>query len=280
MRRLIDLNATINHFAKRLRPMAGDRASVRMELDPNSGQITADPEQIDWLLLNLVTDVYDGMSGGGELTITTANIDLDPSSASEMELPSSGAYVLVGLTAATRATDVGASTRKMVQQMHGTVSVRSICGTGVEINVMLPRVTEAALSATKLAPEPGRPAPMILVVSDNSAARGHACDVLREAGYQVVEAAHGSEAKSLLAACEVNLMITDIALSEEDGLETIISVRAIHPNLKIIAVAEFPRVYQLRKAKLLGADSVMSRPLTRCVLCDAVREQIGGARCD
>jgi len=278
MRNLTDLNAAITHFAERLRPKAGDRTNFRMELDPNSGKIAAAPEQVDWLLVNLVADAYDGMPGGGELTITTANVELNPTTAAEMELPP-GAYVQMGVTAAAAAMDIGASTRKMVRQMDGAVLVQSTCRSGVVIGILLPQATEAALSATELPREPGGgAAPMVLLVSDNSAARGHACGVLREAGYQVVEAAHRLEAESILAACEVNLMITDIVSPEQDGLEKILSVRAIHPGLKIIAVSESSGVYQLRMAKLLGADSVMSRPLTRCVLCDAVREQIGGAR--
>jgi two-component system, cell cycle sensor histidine kinase and response regulator CckA len=279
MRDLIDLNAAITHFAERLRPKAGDRTSVRMELDPSSGKIAAALQQVDWLLVNLVADAYDGMPGGGELTITTANVELNPTSAAEMEL-SPGAYVQMGVTAAAGAMDIGASTRKMVRQMHGAVSVQSTCRSGVVIGILLPRFTEAVASAAGLPREPGRPASTVLLVSDNSAARGHASDVLRKEGYQVLEAAHRLEAESILAAGEVNLMITDIVSPEQDGLEKILSLRAIHPGLKIIAVSESPGVYLQRMAKLLGADSVMSRPLTRCVLCDAVREQIGEARWD
>ena len=155
MRNLIDLNAAIIHFAERLRPKAGDRTSVRMELDPNSGKIAAGPEQVDWLLVNLVADAYDGLPGGGEVTITTANVELNPTTAAEMELPP-GAYVQMGVTAAAGAMDIGASTRKMVRQMHGAVSVQSTCRSGVVIGILLPRTTEAALSAIELPREPGR----------------------------------------------------------------------------------------------------------------------------
>jgi two-component system, cell cycle sensor histidine kinase and response regulator CckA len=279
MRNLIDLNAAITHFAERLRPKAGDRTSVRMELEPSSGKIEAGLGQVDWLLVNLVADAYDGMPGGGELTISTANVELNQTSAAEMEL-SPGAYVQMGVTAAAGAMDIGASTRKMVRQMHGAVSVQSTCRSGVVIGILLPRFSEAAASVTELQREPRRPTRTVLLVSENSAARRHACDVLREEGYQVLEAAHGLEAESILATGEVNLMITDIVSPEQDGLEKILSMRAIHPRLKIIAVSESRGVYLQRMAKLLGADSVMSRPLTRCVLCDAVREQIGEARWD
>ena len=53
-----------------------------------------------------------------------------------------------------------------------------------------------------------------------------------------MEAAHGKEAEAILAAGQVDLMITDIVMPEQDGLETILSVRAVYPGLKIIAVAE------------------------------------------
>jgi CheY-like chemotaxis protein len=122
-----------------------------------------------------------------------------------------------------------------------------------------------------------RPAPVVLLVSGDLVTRAITSDLLRDAGYHVLEAAHGIEAETVLAAGEVDLMITDIVMPEQDGLETILSVRAIYPGLKIIAVAESGANYQLRSAKLFGADSVMSKPLARSILCTAVRDQIGGA---
>jgi DNA-binding response OmpR family regulator len=159
----------------------------------------------------------------------------------------------------------------MVQQLRGAISVRRTCGSGVVIEVLLPRIVED---------QPARKnrTPVVLVVSDDVMARELTCDLLKDAGYKVLEAAHGKEAESMLAGSEVDLMITDIVMPEQDGLETILSVRAVHPGLKIIAVGDRPGGYQVRTAKLLGADAVMSKPLTRCVLCDTVREQIGGAR--
>ena len=60
-------------------------------------------------------------------------------------------------------------------------------------------------------------------------------------------------------------------------LETILSVRAINPGLKIIAIAQREASYQLHTAKMFGADSVISKPAVRSIPSDAIREQIGGA---
>jgi CheY-like chemotaxis protein len=268
MRTLIDLNSAISQFAKRVRPMAGDRAVVRTDLDPQLSRVAASVEEIDWLLLNLAADAYDGMPGGGELTITTTHVELDRAAAVELDL-TPGIYVRVQFTAAAGGMDVGATIRTIVRQMHGAVSVRSTCGTGLMVDILLPRALPASPNGSERTRK-------VLVVFDDPAERGLACDFLKDAGYPVLAASHGTEAEEILSGSHVDLMITDIVMPEQDTLDSILSVRAVHPGLKIIAVAESPAGHQLRTAKLLGADAVLSRPLTRGLLSAAVREQIGG----
>jgi len=270
MQNLLDLNTVITRFASRVRPVAGDKAALRTQLDPNLGPIVADAKIIDWLLVNLAADAYDVMPSGGELLISTANVDLDESAAAAVNLPA-GPYIRMEFASAAGGLDAGATVRNMVQQLRGAVAARATCGSGVLIEVLLPRIVEAQT-------ERKNQTPVVLVVSDDATTRELTCDLLRDAGYEVLEAAHGKDAEAVLSGSEVDLMITDIVMPEQDGLETILAVRAVHPGLKIIAVGDRPGGYQVRTAKLLGANAVMSKPLTRCVLCDAVREQIGAAR--
>ena len=112
--------------------------------------------------------------------------------------------------------------------------------------------------------------PMILVVDDEAAEREQICILLEDAGYDVLEAVDGKEAESVLGVCMVDLMITDIVMPEQEGLQTIKSVRKNRPHLKIIAMSGVRVGGHLRAAELLGADAVLCKPLTREVLLDAV----------
>jgi CheY-like chemotaxis protein len=115
---------------------------------------------------------------------------------------------------------------------------------------------------------------VILVVDDDPAQRGLAREALEAAGYEIVEAANGKEAETVLSDTHIDLMITDIVMPEQDGLETIKSVRKAYPSLRIIAMSETAGGYQLRAAKHLGADAIIVKPLTHGTLWDVVRTEL------
>jgi len=276
---LVDLNSILAEIAARIRPIVNDKLVLRTQLDPNLARVKADPKQMDWLFVNLAADAYDGMRRGGELVITTANVELNPSSGREMNLPP-GEYVQVEFSATHGLLEVRPTIRSILQRIQGAAAVRGTSGTGMVFDILLPRASEAAPSVMVRRQRLDGSRPVVLLVSGDSATRALTGDLLRNAGYQVIEVANGKEAETVLAASNVDLMITDIGMPEQDGLETILSVRAVYPGLKIIAVVESEAGYQLRTAKLFGADSVMSKPLAPSILRDAVRDQIGGAVTD
>ena len=59
-----------------------------MDLDPKLGHVKADSAQMEQAMMNLVFNARDAMPQGGELTIQTANTELDEAWAAE---PSRGA---------------------------------------------------------------------------------------------------------------------------------------------------------------------------------------------
>jgi CheY-like chemotaxis protein len=209
------------------------------------------------------------------LLITTANVELNRGSAREMNLPP-GEYVQVELSVTSGRLKVGPGVRNIIQRIEGAVAVKGTSGSGLTVDVLLQRASATAPSIVERKHRRDRSGLVVLLVSGDTATRALTGDLLRDAGCKVVEAAHGKEAEAVLKAGEVDLMITDIVMPEKDGLETILSVRAIYPGLKIIAVAESEADYQSRSAKMFGADSVMSKPLTRSTLRDAIRDQIDG----
>ena len=118
---------------------------------------------------------------------------------------------------------------------------------------------------------------VILVVEDEPAERDLIRGLLEDAGYEVLEAADGKEAEGVLAACEVDLIVTDIVMPEQEGLQTIRWVRKNRPGLKIVAISGSGGPH-LHAAELMGADAVLRKPLTRDILLDAVSSQTGGPR--
>ncbi len=83
--------------------------------------------------------------------------------------------------------------------------------------------------------------------------------------FNVLEADNGKEAMIQFKPGITDLVITDLIMPEEDGLEVIMKIREKKPGIKIIAISgggkAGPGSY-LNLAKALGADAVFSKPFS------------------
>ena len=120
----------------------------------------------------------------------------------------------------------------------------------------------------------------ILVVDDDSEIREMLRQMLEQAGYDVVDAPNGREAIRLYRREPTDLIITDIVMPEQDGIEAIIDLRHDFPDIKIIAISGGGRIGPedyLKTAKMLGAHSTISKPFNRREMLEVVEELVGEA---
>jgi CheY-like chemotaxis protein len=136
----------------------------------------------------------------------------------------------------------------------------------------IPGRDDTALFAPDEALGPPRPAGrIILVVDDEPAIRSLLGTILAGAGYQVIQAADGKCALKHLETTEVDLVIMDLVMPEQDGLETIRILQKKRPRVKIIAISgKFDGAF-LRTAELLGAHASLPKPIRPDELLDTVR---------
>ena len=120
-----------------------------------------------------------------------------------------------------------------------------------------------------------RPAASVLIVDDDPAILKLLSSVLGAAGYEVAEASDGRQAMKLFRERPSDLMITDLIMPDQEGVETITKLRRDYPRLKIIAISGAIGGRYLRVAELLGADTVLQKPFTPQVLLDTVRKLLG-----
>ncbi|MCW5964181.1 MAG: response regulator [Bryobacterales bacterium] len=107
---------------------------------------------------------------------------------------------------------------------------------------------------------PTRPA-RILIVDDDPDVRLVLRRMLEPDGYEIGEAGHGREALEVVVNRPVDLVITDLIMPEQEGIETIQALHQRYPQLKIIAISGAYGTDYLRIAKHLGAHEVMQKPL-------------------
>ena len=80
-------------------------------------------------------------------------------------------------------------------------------------------------------------------------------------GCDVLLAADGREAIEILEEHQVDLVVTDLVMLDQEGLETIMAIRRLAPQMKIVAMSgAFGGAY-LAVARKLGADAILTKPI-------------------
>jgi PAS domain S-box-containing protein len=271
----IDLNEVVEGMDGFLRRLVGDAVTLETDLDPSLGTVEADPGQIEQVLMNLVLNARDAMPLGGRIRVETRNADVDESAAQEISGIFPGPYITVtvtdegvGMDAATRAqlfepffttkeigkgTGLGLSTvYGIVKQSEGAITVTSEPGTGSSFRVYLPRAEVPAVPIKTLpvsgsdpeavaAPRSVRGSETVLLVEDEPRLRALARQELEANGYEVLEAANGSQAVSLVESWKgpLHAVLTDVMMPRMSGAALAARVRKERPDVKIVFVSGY-----------------------------------------
>ena len=161
---VLDVNRIVAGLHTMLDRLLGETIELVTVTAPNLGSVTADPGQVEQILLNLAVNARDAMPDGGRLTIQTADRTLGEDEAARIGL-TPGSYVMlevkdtgVGMDADVKAhlfepffttkdhgTGLGLSTvYGIVNQSGGHIRVDSERGKGTTFLVFLPRVEVAS----------------------------------------------------------------------------------------------------------------------------------------
>lgn len=100
----------------------------------------------------------------------------------------------------------------------------------------------------------------ILIIDDESFIRENVARILGDQGYQVCQAANGTQAGEQVAAGEIDLALLDLNLGTEDGLEVLKALREIDPELLIIIITGYGSVESAVDSLKLGAFHYMKKP--------------------
>jgi CheY-like chemotaxis protein len=120
--------------------------------------------------------------------------------------------------------------------------------------------------------------PRVLVVDDEAGLRALMRGMLEREGFDVVEAANGREAMRAFLEHPVDVVVTDIFMPEEDGIELIAELRACDASVPVIAISGGGRIHDgtsLHAAELLGASDVLEKPFRSSALLDAILRVTG-----
>ncbi|MFQ5578059.1 MAG: PAS domain S-box protein, partial [Anaerolineae bacterium] len=222
---ILNLNHVVSDIHKMLRAIIGEAITLDTALAPDLGAVKLDPAQVEQIIVNLAVNARDAMSGGGRLTLETANVVLDEAYAANHMNIQPGDYVMLAVSD----TGIGMSeevqshifepfftTKEMgsgsglglatvygiVQQNEGQIYVYSEAGRGTTFKIYFPRVEQAAPPVeTGPATETTLPGGLetILLVEDDVVVRKVTQKILGKLGYVLLVAEDGRQALQLVA---------------------------------------------------------------------------------
>ena len=120
-----------------------------------------------------------------------------------------------------------------------------------------------------------QPAPQAIIVDDSRAMRMMLRRTLTELGYQVSEAATGTEALTLLASRPEPpaLLLVDWNMPEMNGLDLVKRVRGnpVYAPTRVMMVTTETEMEQIADALGAGADEYVMKPFTKDILADKLQ---------
>jgi DNA-binding NtrC family response regulator len=103
----------------------------------------------------------------------------------------------------------------------------------------------------------------ILVIDDDVIVRETLVQILEDRGYAVITAEDGKRGVAAFRRDKPALVITDIIMPEQEGIQTITELRRLDPAVRIIAISGGGRIGNtdfLKIAQHLGAADVVAKP--------------------
>ena len=294
--KVVDLNAAVSGIERLLGRVLREDIQLRCTLAADAGTVRVDPGQLEQVIMNLAVNARDAMPNGGQLTVETANVDLDETYMQAHPLAAPGRYVMLavtdtgtGMDSATQARifepffttkDVGkgtglglATVQGIVQQSGGFIWVYSEPNHGTCFKIYLPRVDASVSEVAAVAGESIMGTETVLVVEDVEAVRAVTRRMLERYGYHVLEAADGEDAMRLAAnATEpIHLLLTDVVMPNVSGRDLADMFAQTYPHAKVLFMSGYTDDAIVRHGILEEGLACLQKPFTPQSLASKVR---------
>jgi CheY-like chemotaxis protein len=178
-----------------------------------------------------------------------------------------------------RGTGLGLATVHAIVQRHGgTIGVRSTPGAGTTFAVQLPlRAAEtsgATLPRKRAATVATRPLP-VLLAEDEPGLRRLVTRSLSGVGHSVVAVADGRAALEAFRRGVFDLVISDRAMPEMDGVRLAAEIKALSPTTPVVLLTGFGDLMRAAGEQPAAVDAVVPKPVTSSALLAAVADVVG-----
>jgi PAS domain S-box-containing protein len=302
--RPLHLNAAVSGLVEILELLMGKGIKFVRDLDPHLHAVKADPNEVEQVIINLVSNASQAMPESGTLTLSTSNVELKENFFRHNEAPNPGAWVLLevsdtgcGMDSQTMAhifepffttkgpnkgTGLGlAMVYGFVRQCGGLIRVDSQVGKGTKVRVYLPSTTERVRAGQQPAqlPEELRGTETILIVDDEGMVRQLLYESLAELGYTILDARDGFDALQIAEnyTKQIDLLLTDLVMPVMNGRALAQRFTLMHPESKVLFVSGYPGESCEIDVEPNSRYAFLAKPFAFDILVRKVRALLNGA---
>jgi len=293
---VLDLNSVLADIEKLLRTTLGESVGLQMLFASDLPLIKVDRGQIDQVFMNLAVNARDAMSGGGELRIETAALDVDAHVA-VIHAIEPGTYVRltvsdtgVGMSpeVAARKFEPFFSTKPqgsglglatvygIVKQAGGTVTIESEPGLGATVVIDLPATSEPISGPRdgNFGAPPSAKGETVLIVEDEEIVREPARRMLEMHGYRVLAAVNADAALQIVNGhpAKIDLLLTDVVMPGRSGKELSMEVLAHHPSMKVLFISGYSHDVIAPEGVLEDGVNLLEKPFSSDDLLRKIRD--------
>jgi len=285
----VDLNRLVVEMTQLLTVSISKKAVVRYDLAPDLPRITADPSQMQQLVMNLVTNASEaiGEEVSGLITVRTGVQMVDEAYVLGLlpALPlAPGRYVTLevsdtgcGMTAevqerifdpfyTTKFTGRGLGLSAMLgilRSHHGSLKVYSEVSRGSVFKLFLPALQRGNEEPPlRYATPDWQGHGNLLIVDDEPSARAVARSLAEHLGFQVLEATDGQEALSLfeLRHAELTAVLMDLTMPHMDGRQAFLRMHELHPQIPVVLTSGYSEQDVLAEFLGRGLAGFLAKP--------------------
>jgi PAS domain S-box-containing protein len=293
-----NLVALVNDLSSMLSRLIGEHIRLTVYAATSVNAVIVDPGQMEQVIINLAVNARDAMPQGGKLSISIANRYVETQDDGKATIPA-GRYVSLAIADTgigispeilahifdpffttkekSKGTGLGLATAYgIIQQANGFITVDTREGMGSTFTILLP-ANDLRVEVQQKVPERGgipRGSETILVVEDESVLRKMIVDFLESSGYKVLSAESASEAVGhvQLFPGTIDLVLTDIVMTDMNGADLARFLCALRPELRVLYMSGYSDGALGDKFVLPKDVAFLQKPFSRVKLAHKLRE--------
>lgn len=264
---VVNLNDSVVNLEKMLSRLIPANIKLEIKLDDDLKMVNTDVGHFEQVLMNLVVNAKDAMSSGGQLTITSRNVQFEesqikgfgtePGDYVEISVCDTG----VGIDSETerhifdpffttkglgKGTGLGLSTvHGIMQQSGGWVDFETTVGEGTTFSVYYPCSDQAPTLQENereiVIGKTGQQEGTILLVEDDVNVSLFMRRTLQNMGYTILMASNAKEALQVFESnqAQVDVLVTDVILPDQNGVALVQDIQKTNADIQVLFVSGY-----------------------------------------